>query len=251
MKAILVDDQDDSIKVLSALLNKYAPEIEIVSTHNDSSEALAEIRKVKPDVLFADVEMPGLSGFELKKLMENTGTKVIFVTGHTATAVEALRAGAFDFLEKPVNSSSLLNCIARLKENIDKTLSIDQKSESKERPFKNKVLINKHDRAVIIDEDEIIFIQAFGAYTTVYYTPQKSIESSRPIAYYNDTLNPETFYRVHRSYLVNLNHVKEITKKENVGLLHMRDGHSIELAKNQLYKLLGLLSNDKKDKISE
>lgn len=240
ISAILVDDHLDALKVLEALLQVCAPEIEILGKYTNSIQAISEIRNAKPDVVFLDVEMPEMSGFDVLDLLKSMNILVVFVTGHAESAVTALRKAAFDFLTKPVSQSAVLQCVNRIHTKLDS----DEFRASQGKPSieSSKILINRHDKAYILEPKDIVFIQAFGAYSTIHCLDGMNIDSSKPIAYYEDKLVESKFYRVHRSYLINLDHVKEIEKKDSMGNLLLAGGLKIELAKNQLYKLLAFLA---------
>lgn len=243
VNAILVDDNADALQLLKLMLEQHAPEIKVLDTFTNPSQALYAIRENQPDVVFMDIEMPEMSGFELKSFLGEIPALVVFVTGHTEAAVTALRASAFDFLSKPISPVQILGCAKRIRDELKK------KASAKEGPMhndshKSRILVNRHDKAFVLDADKIIYIQAFGAYSTIYAMGYEVIESSKPISYYEAKVDPKKFYRAHRSYLINLDQVKEVVKKDNIGILNLAEGRTIELAKGQLYKLLALLSGN-------
>lgn len=235
IEAILVDDNQDSLELLEMMLQRVAPNIQIVGKYLNATESITAIRSASPDVVFLDVEMPDLDGFELKRILNLENLPVVYVTGKVSKAVQALRAGAVDFLQKPFSEIELLECLNRVSEFLEKTVTKEVSLETK------KILVNRHDKAVIINEDEIIFVKASGAYSIIYYSGGRNVESSKPIAHYESVLNPGNFIRIHRSYLVNFNHISDIVKKESVGVLNLTDGHNIELAKNQISRVFSLL----------
>lgn len=235
IEAILVDDNQDSLELLEMMLQRVAPNILIVGKYLNATESITAIRSASPDVVFLDVEMPDLDGFELKRILNLENLPVVYVTGKESKAVQALRAGAVDFLQKPFSEIELLECLNRVSEFLEKTVTKEVPLETK------KILVNRHDKAVIINEDEIIFVKASGAYSIIYYGGGRNVESSKPIAHYESVLNPGNFIRIHRSYLVNFNHISDIVKKESVGILNLTDGHNIELAKNQISRVFSLL----------
>lgn len=239
IKAVLVDDHADALEVLKFMLKKVAPEIEVVKTFRSPVAAVSEIRDLKPDVIFMDVEMPEMDGFELKHFLKGIDSIVVYVTGHSGKVLDALRAGAFDFLEKPISEKHLLHCVSRLKvEMLENTTQLAKETSKPEVKPVQKILINRHDKVVMLDPAQIIYIEAMGSYSTVFYKNGKTIDCSKPISYFIAQLDPKLFYRVHRSYLINMAEVLEITKKNNVGILMLSEGHNIELAKPQLYKLI-------------
>ena len=237
IEAILVDDNQDSLELLEMMLHKVAPNIEIVGAYLSATESITAIRTKSPDVVFLDVEMPDLDGFELKRILNLENLPVVYVTGKESNAVKALRAGAVDFLQKPFSEIELLECLNRVSGFLEKNATKETALDSK------KILVNRHDKAVIINEEEIIFVKASGAYSIIYYAGGRNVESSKPIAHYESVLNTGNFIRIHRSYLVNFNHISDIVKKESVGVLNLTDGHSIELAKNQLSRVFCLLDS--------
>jgi two-component system, LytTR family, response regulator len=237
IKAILVDDNQESLEVLEMMLLRVAPNVDIVGAYLSATESITAIRTKSPDVVFLDVEMPDLDGFELKRILNIEKLPVVYVTGKESKALQALRAGAVDFLQKPFSEIELLECLNRVNEFLDKNTAKDSSIDSK------KILVNRHDKAVFINEEEIIFVKASGAYSIIYYSGGRNVESSKPIAHYESILNTSNFIRIHRSYLVNFNHISDIVKKESVGILNLTDGHNIELAKNQLSRVFSLLDS--------
>jgi len=237
IEAILVDDNQDSLELLEMMLIRVASNIEIVGTYLSATESITAIRNKSPDVVFLDVEMPDMDGFELKRILNLAHLPVVYVTGKESKAVQALRAGAVDFLQKPFTEIELLECLNRVSDFLEKNASKESALDSK------KILVNRHDKAVIINEEEIIFVKASGAYSIIYYSGGRNVESSKPIAHYESVLNPGRFIRIHRSYLVNFNHISDIVKKESVCVLNLTDGHNIELAKNQLSRVFSLLDS--------
>lgn len=238
--ALLIDDQKASNLVLQEMLKLCAPEIEIIGVFENPVEALQAINELQPDIIFSDIDMPGLSGFELNNLAHNTEAKVVYVTGYPEKAVEALRLKAFDFLIKPLHPRDLLQCINRIKldlksPNSAQMLNFEHNTQIIQ--ANHKILINKHDSASIIDKADIIYVEAHGQYSNIFYTPNKKIESSKPISVYTQLLSDVNFVRPHKSYIININHIKEIIKQDKMSIIELSDGLKLELNKKHLHKL--------------
>jgi two-component system LytT family response regulator len=238
-KTILVDDNEVSIKVLEYMIKKFTPELEILGTYTSPAEALVAIRDEEPELIFMDIEMPEMDGFKLKELIDQSDVRVVYVSGHSPGLITALRVGAFDFLQKPVKEVELMECVKRFKESMAQISEGPSRSANEEYP--DKILVNKGNKAIVIEVKDIVYIQASGAYSEIIYTGKRSIVSSKPIAFYADILNPDIMVRTHRSYLININHVVSIDKSGNWCNVQLTDGVELEIAKANISKLTNYL----------
>jgi len=226
-RAIIIDDQLESIQYLTNIIEAYFnDEIEILKSFTSTNEALKEISKLNPDIIFLDIEMPEMDGFEFKSLLPpNVNSKVIIVSGQENYALKAIKNSVFDFILKPISISELRNCINKLIEN-SKSNELDINKEQ----IDNIIVINRQDKTLFIEIDKIIRIEASGSYTNIYYDDNK-INSTKNLNYYESVLPKNKFFRAHRSYLININFVKEVLKNEGEGVLVLKDNTRIELSR--------------------
>ncbi|MBS3915517.1 MAG: response regulator transcription factor [Bacteroidetes bacterium] len=232
---ILVDDNEVSIKVLELMIHKFTPEIDIIGKFTNPAEALVAIREDVPDLIFMDIEMPGMDGFKLKELIDKSDLRVVYVSGHSPGLIHALRVGAFDFLQKPVQEVELIECVKRFKAAMSQTSEAGSRTSGEAYP--DKILVNKGNKSIVIEVKDIIYIHASGAYSEINYTNNRNIVSSKPIAFYADLLNPDQMVRTHRSYLINIDHVVSIDKSGNWCKVQLTGGVELEIAKANISKL--------------
>lgn len=227
IKVIIIDDQLESINYLINLLEIYfIDEIEILKSYTSTNDALKEISKLNPDVIFLDIEMPEMDGFEFKSLLPNDiNSKVIIVTGQENYALKAIKSSVFDYILKPLTISDLRNCINKIKLSMSKSAA-----QSELDSINNIIVVNRQDKTLFIEIDKINRIEASGSYTNIYFDENK-ISSTKNLNFYESILPNNKFFRAHRSYLININFVKEVLKNEGEGVLVLKDNTKIELSR--------------------
>ena len=216
-RVVLVDDEALARKRLRRLLSSHAG-IEIVGEAGDGPSACKLIDSEKPDLVFLDVQMPGMSGFDvLRQLTHRPG--VIFVTAHDAFAVQAFEEQAIDYLLKPVEEARLTRALARTTASAAVATAADPRLENlllaldRARPPTTRIAVRRGAKVVLVEPSAIIFCRAEDKYT-VLYTADGEHVVDRTIEDLAATLDPTTFLRVHRSAIVNLAFVKDLTAIE-------------------------------------
>jgi two-component system LytT family response regulator/two-component system response regulator LytT len=217
LTTIVVDDEQLAREELTYLLNDF-PEIEVIATGSNGIEALNLIQKLEPEVVFLDVHMPGIDGVGMvRKLREKGGDlpHVVFVTAYDQYAVEAFRLEAMDYLLKPVDKARLAETIERVKRAVLEKKSPETQAGSGARPRpqpapRTKLLVRANSRNFIVDASEMIYATIDDGVITLFTTTLEGQSNYRTIEDLQANLNPETFWRVHRSYLVNINRIKEV-----------------------------------------
>lgn len=210
LRVMIVDDDEMSSKLLSKIISDYTTDLEITGVYNEPSKAMKALKDGYPDIVFLDVDMPGISGIDLVKILPPGMEKnVIYVTGHEKFAVDALKLGVGDYLLKPITASVLVDAVDnfRSKKHVE---AFELRNK-----LSDKLLINRHDRAVIVDINSILFLEAEGPYTHFKMVDGQSVKSSKTIGYYLKLLSDKSnLLRVNRSYVINFEHVKEIVKDD-------------------------------------
>lgn len=226
MKAILIDDEKRARISLSLLLHEYCPQIDLVAECENLPEGVKAIRKLQPDVVFLDIEMPGHSGLELLDFFnENEVTfDIIFTTAYNEYAIQAFKFSAIDYLLKPIVSEELVEAIDRLQKQKQKRENFVVLKENIQRENLTKIAVPSGNNLLFLETENIQYIKGEGAYSEVFLTSNTSLLVSRNLKNFEDILcHDSRFMRIHKSYIVNFNYVNGYTKS---------DGGNIILDKN-------------------
>jgi len=238
MKAILVDDEPDGIRALQKMLELHCPQVKIEATCSNAILAKEKIPEIHPDVIFLDIQMPGKSGLELLTELPSRNFEVIFVTAHNEYMLQALQYSAADYLLKPVDEDRLMEAVER----VEKRLESAQKEERTEallhnlskagNPSEMRLCLPTLKGFIVLKLDEIIYCEAERSYTIFHLEGKKVVTVSRPLIEYEHLLEDTSFLRIHKSFLINMQHVKEYQKGEG-GLVILSDGTEIEVSRRK------------------
>jgi len=218
LSTIVVDDEQLACDELSYLLQDF-PEVDIVATGSNGLEALELIRKMEPDLVFLDVNMPGLDGMGVVRQLREKGVElphVIFVTAYDQYAVEAFRLEALDYLLKPVDKVRLAESVDRARRSIQERKSPEVSATgagaapAPQPAPRNKLAVRCNNRHFIVDANEVIYATIDDGLITLVTTNLEGLSNYRTIEDLQAALDREQFWRVHRSYLVNINRIKEV-----------------------------------------
>jgi len=244
LKAVILDDEARGSVLLSRKLEFFEDELRVVGIFNDPYKALSKIIDLDPDVLFLDVEMPGLNGFQFLEKLGSFSFEVIFTTAYDTYTLEALRLSAVDYLLKPIDEDDLHTAIFRLKKRIGDRVKPDQKPELKPeiKPSNQRLALSTVEGVYLVDKATIMRIEAMSNYSTFHLTDHKKIIVSKTLKEYESVLQEETFFRINRSVIVNLNYVVKYRKGDG-GTLEMTDGTELEVSSSRKDCLLEKLYN--------
>ncbi len=218
INTLIIDDEKPARDELAFLLKSF-PDVHLVGQGKNGVEALALIKEYSPDLVFLDVQMPGLNGFGvIKKLMDRKGKmpQIVFATAFDNYAVQAFEVNAIDYVLKPIEKSRLARAIQRAKKALEAEASPSERLESlvsqigaaKAPPV--KLLVKTQQRLFLVDAEDIIFASIEDGTITVVTREVEGTSSYRTIEELQEALESDTFWRAHRSYLVNINHIKEV-----------------------------------------
>lgn len=251
IRAIIIDDEPSAINVLSLLLKKKCKDdVEIVATTTSPTEGKALIEQYKPDLVFLDIEMPGMTGIDLIRSLPNPNFHVVFVTAYDAYAVEAFELSAIDYLLKPIGADKVERVINKIKESIRKhQLLMNEQLQQLERIFKmnvnpneNKIGVGMADKIVFVNIPDILYCEAQGNYTNVILHDGRKIVASKTLGEFESQLINKNFYRIHHSFLINMNRVKEFQRHEG-GYVMMENNIKLEVSQRKRKDFLDAISN--------
>jgi two-component system LytT family response regulator len=237
-KAVIIDDEVNSCEMLEWQLKEFCPEIEIIGIFSSPEVALQEIPKLKPEVVFLDIEMPKINGFELLTKIGNIDFEIIFTTAYDQYAIKAMKYSAIDYLLKPIEKEELQNAIERVKTKSARTSNeqinflLDQIEVLKSKKKLRRIAVSTSDSFTFLDLDEIVCCESESNYTYVHLTGGDKILISKTLKLIEDILDKDYFLRVSQSYLVNLNHVKKFVREDG-GYLLMSNRMAITVSKNK------------------
>jgi two-component system, LytTR family, response regulator len=238
MTAILIDDEIKSLNALALLLKKNCAQVEVVATCNDAADALEKINQLQPDLLFLDISMPGKNGIELMQELSTHVPEVIFVTAYDDYMLQAFKFSAVDYLLKPVDETELTEAVNRAFTRISKKKRVEwmevlmHNMRPQLHAHEIKLCIPSQYGFEVILLQDVIYCEADSSYTRFYLFNKKQVVTSKTIKEYESLLADNLFVRVHRSYLINLRHVKEYRRGDE-GTVTMANGQEIKVAKRK------------------
>lgn len=215
LKSIIIDDQQEFIELLSEVIKSAALPVTIIATANNANDGFYAIRKLQPDVVFLDVEMPGKSGLELAKELTDRAFEIIFTTSHDKYAVQAFKTDAVDYLLKPVDAVELSKAIDRIIHK-HKEKALQTKVASTEN---KKITVSTLDGVLFVEVNKLMHLEADNVYTTLHLDDASKIVASKSLKDFEDRLVNLGFIRIHKSHLINVAFIKKFYKGDNAYLV--------------------------------
>ncbi len=244
LQALIVDDEPKARKNLENLITGYTAGVEVAGAVGNVADAISFIRKNEPDLVFLDVELQNESGFDVLAGIDEICFDVIFVTAYDQYAIKAFKYSAIDYLLKPVNIEELEDAVARVKSRRNTFL--------KEKRFKamlsrlsetesNIIVFPTNEEMIFVKVNEIIRLESEDNYTKVLLKNRKPILVSKNIKHYEEILDPGTFFRIHRSHIINIQEIKSYVKGEK-GYITTTDNAVIPVSRRKRLEFLQMLS---------
>jgi len=235
-----VDDEPNARMALRGLLEENFSQIELLADCKDVPDAVKTINKLKPDLVFLDIEMPGYSGFELLDFFDEKqiNFKIIFVTAYSEHSLRAFETSAVDYILKPVRLEHMERALKKL--NFDEPVNETRQYKILKENFTNqidkKIVLQTAETIFVVRMDDIIYMQAEGSYTRFYTTSHGVLTITKKLIDFEYLEKSGPFFRTHRSFIVNLNHIKKVDKKDF--LLIMNNDAEVYLAQDKKNQLL-------------
>lgn len=247
MTALIIDDEPKARTLLSTILEDFCEEIKIVHTAPNLPEGILKIKKENPDIVFLDIEMPGYNGTQIFDFFkpEEINFHIIFTTAHSEFAVQAFEMNAVDYLLKPMRPNKIKEAIKKVENKQNKSIATEQIEELK-KSFQftmfQKLGLPISDGILFVEMENIICLEADGMYCKVYLTNSDSQVISKPLKHFVNVLaENKLFYRPHRSYLINLQHIKQYVRKEGNYII-MKNDLIVSLSKEKREEFLEIVS---------
>lgn len=213
---IILDDEARNVKLLSGMLQMHCPHINLIATETNAQKGMLLIKELQPQIVFLDIEMPGMNGFETLKNLEPVNFEVIFVTAFSKYAVEAFEHHAAGYITKPVNSEKLIstvaNAINRIEEKCTNKNLFSLIAQINQQTQTEKIPLSTGSGMVFVKVTDIAYCESSGNYTHFYLQDGKKIIVSRQLGEYEKLLPETCFMRIHDKYIINLNFIKEYKK---------------------------------------
>lgn len=241
--AVLVDDEHKMLDVMGKLLAMHCPQVKVEATFTSPEEALREVGTINPDVIFLDIQMPGLTGFEFLEQLGVHSFKVIFTTAYDDYAVQAFRVNALDYLLKPIDSEELLQAVNKLQKLIHPKAANPLAESLPASPLQShyRLPVASSDGIKLVNLDQILYLEADKNYTVFYFTNGKQHVASRNLAHFESMLPAYSFFRSHNSFIINLSFVDRYIRGEG-GFVEMNNGKQLEVSRKKKPELLQRLN---------
>ena len=244
IKSIIIDDEQHCLDTLSLLLKEYCPDVQLLEECRSAQKGLEAISKHQPELVFLDIEMPSMNGFEMLEKFTEIPFSLIFTTSYDQYAIRAIRFSALDYLLKPIDRHDLVNAVKKVQE--QKHLPISEqfqillkKVQGKDHQF-TKVAVPTAEGFELIPADQVVFCEASDNYTHLFLKNKNKVIACRTLKEMEEQLTDfNSFIRVHHSYMVNLNEVTKYVRGEG-GYLVMSEGSTVSVSRSRKEALLKL-----------
>jgi two-component system LytT family response regulator len=206
LRSIIIDDEPLGVSTLEVLIERLGMDISVDATATDPEKAIALIEAIRPDVIFLDVNMPKLNGFQLLEKLNYKDMKIVFTTAHKEHAIKAIKNHAQDYLLKPIDTNELKACVERLLEELKPDTTAQRSRSYLELPVSDGI--------VMIKQSNIVRVEASGSYATLYLKDGTKYTASKNLKHFEAVLDPLNFCRCHQSHIVNLHEVIKLVSSE-------------------------------------
>lgn len=249
MKALIVDDEAKARRILETLLKEYFPQITLLESAVNVPEALRAIHQHQPHLVFLDIEMPGYTGFQLLELIGKPSFEVIFTTAYADYALQAFEVSAVDYLLKPIRIPKLQQAVEKAIQRISTAVSSEANIVALQQNLQSshlqKLAVPVADGLLFVDTNDLILLEAEGAYTRLHLLNQPPVLISKMIKDFEVVLEQHPdFFRCHRSYLINMNHVVKYNRTDG-GSIVLRNEKEVMLARDKKEAFLKQIENFK------
>jgi two-component system LytT family response regulator len=244
MKAVIIDDEPRAVHILEMVVSEYCSGVEICGRASSISDGIKEIRETHPDLIFLDIEMPDGSGFDVLTAFPERSFDVVFVTAYNHYALKAIKYSAADYILKPVDIEEVKAAMEKVR--------IRRSTPGAQFPDLNELMLNiragavrkiavpSSDGSEFIAVDDIMYIEADRSYCNIVLTNDNKMLVSKNLSNIEELLPRDMFYRIHKSFLINLNFMKKYYRTDG-GYVEMQDGKKMSIARNKKDEFMGFI----------
>jgi two-component system, LytTR family, response regulator len=236
LRSIIIDDEPLNAATLKNDLNVHCPSVQIVSICHSAKEGIMAIKKERPDLIFLDIEMPWMNGFEMLEMLDEINFSLIFTTAHDQFAAKAFRISAVDYLLKPIDANDLTEAVKKAQQKLEQQqgqANIENLLRNIKQPSsQQKIALPYREGYEFVEVTHIIYCQAEGAYTKVFLDNKKYIVVSKTLGDIEELLPTDLFQRIHHSTVVNLGYVTHFVRSDG-GYVKLRTGESLIVSKSK------------------
>ncbi|MFT3910839.1 MAG: LytTR family DNA-binding domain-containing protein [Ferruginibacter sp.] len=246
IRCILIDDEADSLEVMEMLLKTYCPQVKIEAVCNSAEKGIVAINQFRPDVVFLDIEMPNMNGFDMLEHFDELFFNVVFITAYHQFAIKAFRYSALNYLLKPVDPEDLLDTIRRIEKN--KAIPLREQMDLLMQSVNNKtnqtisrIALTTSYGMLFVETKDIVFCESNDNYTNVKLAGGQKLLISKTLKEIDQTLSGPDFYRIHNSFLINLGHIQKFVKGDG-GYVVMNDETIVSISRTKKQEFLEMFS---------
>ncbi len=245
LNAIIIDDEKEARETLKFILKNLDYSVNLIGEAETPQEAVKLINRLKPDIIFLDIELNNGTGFDVLKNFPEPDFKIIFVTGFNEFAIKAFRCSAIDYILKPVDPDILEEAIGKVftsfnKNNFGRQVTTLLNNVSKQ---EKSIVLNTNDAIYVIDVQDIIRCQSDVNYTNFFLKNKQKIVVSRPLKEFEEILEDQKFFRIHQSHLINIKYLEKYDKHSQVVILS--DGTKLPVSHRRKDKFINFILNHK------
>lgn len=244
MKAVIIDDEPRAVNILEMVVNEYCSGVEICGLAHSINEGITEIREKNPDIIFLDIEMPDGSGFDVLTAFPDRSFDVVFVTAYNHYALKAIKYSAADYILKPVDIEEVKSALEKVKKRREtpgtSTPDINELLLNIRAGAIRKIAVPSSDGSEFIAVDDIMYIEADRSYCSIVLANDTKMLVSKNLSNIEELLPRDLFYRIHKSYLINLNFMKKYYRSDG-GYVEMQDGNKLSIARNKKDEFMGFI----------
>jgi len=240
---IIIDDEKQCINTLELMVKKHCPDLVIDATCDSAADGIKAINKHRPELVFLDIEMPKMNGFDMLEQFDDIFFHVVFTTAYNQFAIKAFRYSALNYLLKPIDPDDLKETVRRIEKNqgapLKEQLSMMMQQMKKKDGGPQRIALSTGDGLMFVNTTEVIYCQSESNYTYVYLVNGDKVLLARPLKEFEETLSGDRFFRIHNSYLVNLDQIKKFVRSDG-GYVVMNNGTQITIARARREEFFGL-----------
>lgn len=244
IRSIVIDDEQHCVRALLKDLQQHCPSIEVLDSCYSAKEGMMAIKKLNPDLVFLDVEMPWMNGFEMLEVLGDVNFSIIFTTAHDEFAAKAFRISAVDYLLKPIDASDLKSAVSKVERKMEEGSSLNHITNLlrniRQPSAEQKIALPQREGYEFIDVASIIYCEAEGAYTKVFIKDKRTMLISRTLGDVEELLPPEIFQRIHHSTLINVTYVSQFLRTDG-GYVVLNNGEKLSVSKAKKEMLMARL----------